>query len=303
MRRLAKIAKWVGVALGVVLVGVAGFAGWNAYAFDRSISRGYEIPLPRIVRSTDPAVIERGAHLARSLGGCALGDCHGPDLGGGKVNDAGPLGAFVAPNITTGGRGADYTDAEIARVILHGVKRNGHGVRLMPANEMAWFPDSDVVALVSFVRSVPPVTRPSREIDIGVVGKVLDRLDLVQFDMARRIDHTHRPTSPTPAPTAAYGAYIGRMCQGCHGEHLSGGPIPGAPPDLAVPKNLTRHATGLAGWTLEDFEEEMRTGIRKNGDRLASFMPREAINGMNATERRALWAFLQSVPPAPFGGR
>jgi len=303
MKTLARIGKWLGGAVLVLLVGVAAFTGWNVLAWDRSTSKVYEIPLPRIERSSDPAVIARGEHLARSLGGCALADCHGPDLGGGKVSDAGPLGSFVAPNITTGGRGAAYSDRALARVIRHGVKRDGRAVRLMPANETAWFPDADVQALVSYVRSVPPVTRPSREIRFGIVAKVLDRLDFVQFDMARRIDHHERPSPPAPAPTAAYGRYIGRMCQGCHGEGLGGGPIPGAPPDLAVPANLTPHATGIGGWTYEDFERVMRTGVRPNGDRLDPFMPREALNAMNDVERRALWAYLRSVPPVPFGHR
>jgi mono/diheme cytochrome c family protein len=173
----------------------------------------------------------------------------------------------------------------------------------MPANETAWFPDEDVRALVSYVRSVPPVRRPSREIEFGVMAKVLDRLDFVQFDMARRIDHTERPRVPAPAPTAEYGRFIGKMCQGCHGPSLGGGPIPGAPPDMAVPPNLTRHPTGLASWRYEDFARVMRTGVRKNGGRMDPMMPREAINAMSDVERRALWAFLGSVPPVAFGQR
>jgi mono/diheme cytochrome c family protein/outer membrane lipoprotein SlyB len=303
VRRVWKVLRFVGVALGLLVVGVAGFAGWNAVAYDRSIAEVRRIPLPHIERSTDPVVLARGAHLAGSLGGCALGDCHGSDLGGGKVSDAGPLGTFVAPNITSGGRGAEYSDGEMARLILHGIKRDGRGVRLMSSSETAWLPDADFQAIVSFVRSVPPVSRPSREIEIGIVGKVLDRLDFVQFDAARRIDHVHRRTAPDPAPTAAYGAYIAGMCRGCHGASLSGGPIPGAPPDLAVPRNLTPHRTGLGGWTFDDFVAEMRTGVRRDGKRLDAFMPREALNAMNDTERRALWAYLQTVPPLPFGNR
>jgi hypothetical protein len=63
------------------------------------------------------------------------------------------------------------------------------------------------------------------------------------------------------------------------------------------------HQTGLGGWTFDDFVAEMRTGVRKDGKRLDAFMPREALNAMNETERRALWAYLQTVPPLPFGNR
>jgi hypothetical protein len=84
---------------------------------------------------------------------------------------------------------------------------------------------------------------------------------------------------------------------------MSGGPIPGAPSDFPVPLNLTPDATGLQGWTYADFEKLATTGIRKNGKKLASFMPIEAIAKMDDVERHALWAYLQSLPPTPFGQR
>ena len=65
----------------------------------------------------------------RALHDCALAECHGDDLGGGTLNDLGPLGTIVAPNITSHGLGAVYSDQELARVILHGVRRDGRTVR------------------------------------------------------------------------------------------------------------------------------------------------------------------------------
>ena len=45
------------------------------------------------------------------------------------------------------------------------------------------------------------------------------------------------------------------------------------------------------------------TGTRKNGNRLADFMPIEGIRNMDDVERHALWAYLQSLPPVAFGSR
>lgn len=299
--------KRIGIGFGVlVLVVVAGgglFAHAKISAFDASIDHVYDLPIPTVVRSTDPAVIARGKHLAESVGPCAAGDCHGPDLGGGKVTEMGPLGTMGAPNLTESGLGAAYTDGELARLLRHGVKKDGRSVRFMPVTDFNWLPESDLVAVISFVRSVPPVERPSHAMQVGALGKVLDRLDQIPMDVARRIDHSNVEMGPPPAPTAAYGRFVGRSCSGCHGKTLSGGPIPGAPSSFAVPLNITPHETGLKGWTYEDFDRLLTTGVRKNGKKVDPLMPVESFGKLEEIEKRALFAYLQSVPAVPFGGR
>jgi mono/diheme cytochrome c family protein len=300
---LKRILKWLGMLIVAVLVVGGGFVGWQVMAFDRSMSKHYDIPLPKIERSTDPDVIARGKHLAESVSACATSDCHGADFGGGKLMKMGPLGTLQAPNITTSGRGAEYSDGEIARLVLHGVKRDGTSVRFMSALEINWLPDDDLTAVISYLRSMPPVQKPNGPMELGVLAKVLDRLDKIPLDQARRIDHEHRKTAPAPEPTANYGRFIGQMCQGCHGEHYSGGPIPGAPPSIPVPRNITPDETGIKAYSFGDFNNLLDTGIRQNGQKLDPFMPYEALSKMNELERKALWAFLQTLPPRKFGGR
>jgi mono/diheme cytochrome c family protein len=267
------------------------------------MDKTYNLPLPAFTRSTDPAVLERGKHLAESIGACASKDCHGGDFGGGEPIKMGPLGTMQGPNITTGGKGADYSDAELARLLVHGVKRDGRGLTFMPAPDFAWWPDEDITAVISFLRTVPPVSRPLGGIQLGLLAKVLDRKDMIPIDVARRIDHEHRPVAPAPAPTAAYGIFLGNACRGCHGATLSGGPIPGAPKEMAIPLNITPHDTGIKGWTFDDFDKLLSTGMRKNGKTLDPMMPVTELGKFNQIERQALWAFLQSVPSKPFGGR
>jgi mono/diheme cytochrome c family protein len=231
--------------------------------------------------------------------------CHGPNLGGGRDEALGPMGRMVVPNITTGkgGRGNLYTDGQLARLIKHGVRHDGTTIRLMPANDFTWWPEEDVVAVVSWVRAQPPVDGDPGLTELGVMAKILDRIDSIPFDVARRIDHEHLPTAPPRAADATYGAFVGTSCRGCHGPTLSGGPLPGAPPDLPVPLNLTSHQTGLAGWTYDDFVGVIRSGKRRNGQPLKPLMSTEALRHLDDVELHALWAYLQSVPPKPFGGR
>jgi hypothetical protein len=303
MALLKKVLIGVGAVIGLVAIGAGGFVYVQTSAFDSSLEKVYDVPVPNVQRSTDPVVLARGGHVARSLAPCAVSDCHGKDLGGGKPIEIGPIGTFTGPNITSAGLGAAYNDGELARIILHGLKKDGRGVRFMSSHEFNFISDDDVSAVISWLRTQPAVNRPSGTMRIGTLGKVLDRLDKIPIDIARRINHDKIEKAPPPAPTAAYGRFIGLLCTGCHGNNLSGGPIPGAPPEMAVPLNLTPHATGLAGMTYEQFQKTMTTGIRKDGRKLDPMMPVEAFGNFDDTEMHALYAYLMSLPGREFGGR
>lgn len=289
------------VGLGVIVAGA--FVGFQVYSFGASLNKVYEVPAPKLERSTDPVVLARGKHLAESLAGCTNSDCHGHDLGGGKIMEIGPLGKFTGPNISAGGLGAAYSDAELARLVRHGLKRDGRSVRFMPSHEINWLNDQDLTAVISYVRTLPPVSKANGPFEVGLLGKVLDRLDMIPIDVARRIDHSNVELGPAPTPDAKYGAFIARQCTGCHGATMAGGPIPGAPPDMPVPLNLTPDATGLKGWTLEDFSHTLRTGQSKRGKKLDPMMPVESYSHLDETEMQALWAHLSTLPARPFGGR
>jgi cytochrome c553 len=298
-----RILLGVGGLVGLVVVGGGAFVGFHVHAFGASLDKVYEVPLTKVERSTDAAVLARGKHLAESVAACANSDCHGADFGGGKTADIGPLGKFTAPNISAGGLGAAYSDAEIFRLIRHGVKRDGRGVRFMPSHEINWLSDGDITAVISYLRTMPAVQKANGPLEVGLLAKVLDRFDMIPIDIARRIDHSKIELAPPPSPDAKYGAFIGRGCTGCHGKTLSGGPIPGAPPEIPIPLNLTPDATGLKGWTFEDFKHTLSTGVSKSGKKLDPMMPVESYGKMDDTELHALWAHLQSQPARPFGGR
>jgi hypothetical protein len=299
VRTLKGLASVVAIAVAAAAL----YVEVQTSRFDSSVDKVYDVPPLDIAASSDPEVIARGKHLATSIAGCSAKACHGADFGGGQVTPIGPVATLVAPNITSASLGAAYSDGEFGRLVKHGIKKDGRSVRFMPAQDVAWLPREDVVAIVSFLRTVPAVDRPNASLVIKTLGKVLDRQDKFVFDVARRIDHSKAETPPAPAPTAEYGAFLSRLCTGCHGEHLSGGPLPGAPPSLPVPLDLTPDETGLKDWTFDDFDKLMRTGVRKNGKELDPFMPIECVRNFDDVEMHALWAHLRALAPAPFGGR
>jgi mono/diheme cytochrome c family protein len=289
--------------LGFLSVGAGGYAFMSARAFDASMDKTWDVPLPKVERSTDPAIIARGKHLAEGVAGCASKDCHGGDLAGGNKLEMGPLGTLTGPNITPVGNAAAYKDAELARLLRYGVKNSGKGAMDMPAQEVNWMNDEDLTAVISYVRSVAPVEKPNGPMKLGILAKILDRQDKIVIDVARKIGGGQVELAGKPEPTAAYGKHLAKSCTGCHGDTLSGGPIPGAPPSMPVPLNLTPDDSGIKGWTQADFNKLLATGERKNGKKLDPFMPIENYGKMDDTEKTALFAYLQSLPPKAFGGR
>ena len=183
-----------------------------------------------------------------SIAGCGPTCATARISAGGKPIEMGPVATMCGPNITPDDIGAAYSDGELARLITPR-HEEGRALRALHAvQDISWLPDADVVRSSRTCAPSRPCDRPNGATVIGTLGKVLDRQDKFVLDVARRIDHAKVETPPAaraaPPPTARY---IARLCIGCHGEHLSGGPLPGAPSSFAIPLNLTPDATGLKG--------------------------------------------------------
>jgi cytochrome c553 len=300
-RRVRSALKGVGGVLGLGALGLGAYVALQCRAFDASMDKVYDVPVPAVVRSGDAEVLARGKHLAESVAPCATPACHGHDLAGGEPIEMGPVATLMGSNVTRSIAG--YSDGELARLLHHGIKKDGRSVAFMPVQDFAWLPEDDVAAIVSYVRTLPVVDKAPPPTLIKTLGKVLDRKDKIIFDVARRIDHGAGVRAKGATPTIEYGRFLAMGCQGCHGEHFSGGPIPGAPSSMPTPLNLTPHETGLKEWSFDDFNKLLDEGLRRNGKRLDTFMPYEAFGKFDDIERRALWAFLKSLPPVPLGER
>jgi mono/diheme cytochrome c family protein len=254
----------------------------------------------------DSTALVRGQHLSRAISKCV--DCHGDDLGGQVVFDQMPMARVVAPNLTSGRGGIanDRTDDDILRAVRHGIGLGGRALVLMPAKNYWHMADADVGALIGYIRSVPPVDRELQPTAFGLVGRVLLlKGDLDPMFEAKDMDHTARRGAPPAADTTAeYGHYLAEIggCTGCHGPTLSGGAIPGGPPDAKPSANLTPE--GIGSWTEADFFKALREGIRPAGTAIDStMMPIRLTREMTDLETKAIYMYLKTVPPKAHGGR
>ena len=92
-------------------------------------------------------------------------------------------------------------------------------------------------------------------------------------------------------------------CIGCHGATLSGGKIPGAPPEWPAAANLTP-GTGSAMPTYRnaaEFTAMLRSGRRPDGSPVSPVMPFGSLKELNDTDVQALYLHLQALPAVPTG--
>lgn len=299
------VLKWTGIVLGS-LAGLLLIAAIAVYALSEGkIKPQYDAPtVDNITASTDPVVIARGQHIANAIAVCV--ECHGENLGGSILLDDPALGRIVAPNLTRGqnGRGNALSDADMARVLRYGVKPDGTSVKIMPADDYTHLNDADLTAVISWVRSLPPVDSDLPPHEFRGMGRLLIALNQLDIFVAARFDPNVPRPEVTEAVSVEYGNYLADIagCTGCHGPGLSGGPIPGAPPDWPPAANITV-AGATNGWSEADFINTIRTGIDPSGHQLVDEMPYEQYANMTDDELKAIWAFIQSMPPKEFGNR
>lgn len=298
MKILARVL--VGL-LALCAVAITAVYGMSASRMNTRVAVSDASPMVQ----TDAASRARGEYLVRAIAKCV--DCHGDDLGGATFIDAGPVGQFRGPNLTRGqgGLGAQLTDADLVRAIRHGVGREGRKLLFIPSEGWRDMSDDDVSAIVAYIRSLPAVDRATEASVVGPMGRVLYLAGELPLYEAEQIDHDgpYERTPPAAGPTADYGRYLATIggCHGCHGPTLSGGQVPGTPPEFKPASNIT--PTGIGHWSEADFFRAMREGKRPDGSTIDPFMPVKATKLMTDEDTRALWQFLMGVQRRDFGSR
>jgi mono/diheme cytochrome c family protein len=210
------------------------------------------------------------------------------------------------PNISAGpGNAVDgYTPADWERALRHGVARGGRPLFVMPSEDYARLTDVDLGAIVAYVRSLPPAAGGPAILELPLPVRVLYGYGAIK-DAAAKIDHALPPPQPVAeGVTVEHGNYVAAACIGCHGPHLSGGRIPGAPPDWPPASNLTPGADSAMPRyaSAAQFAQMFRSGTRPDGTPI-KIMPFEALKQMNDTDIGALYMYLKTVPARPAGER
>ena len=254
--------------------------------------------------------VERGKYLAEGLGQCI--SCHTPDEGpnkgrpfaGGRTfgSDRGPFTAHAAnltPDKETGIGG--WSDEQLIRAIREGKRPDGTTIGPpMPIGMYRGLSDTDVKAMVAYLRSVPAVSNK--------VAKSQYRMPLPQ---AYGPPVGHVPDVPR-GDKVKYGAYLAgpvAHCIECHTPQVGprfdyenqlgrGGRQFPLPQGVAVARNITSHPEhGLGGWTDGEIKRAVTQGISKDARKLGPPMEYEYFAKATPEDLDAIVAYLRTIKP------
>lgn len=302
---MKKTLKWIGILIAV-LIGIVAIFMLAFYTLGESrLKHVYEIPEETMDIPTDEESLADGKRIFQYRG-CEA--CHGEQLQGLVYLDNPAIGQVITPNLTTGkgGIGAQRTDADLLRSIRHGVRPDGTGLLFMPSTEFYYLGEADLGKVIAYIRSVPPVENEMPPSKLSVTGRIVMNITKeITFLPAELIPHNApRPVAPEPGITPEYGKYLALSCKVCHGPTLAGGEIPGFPPEWPSAPNLTSGKGGrLDTWGEEGFIEILRTGQKHGRTINPDYMPWKSYRHMTDDELRAVYIYLQSLPPKDFGER
>jgi mono/diheme cytochrome c family protein len=257
------------------------------------------------------AQLDRGAYLVRGLAAC--GNCHTPkdadgkaiatqELAGGFIIEA-PVFRAVAPNITPDretGIGT-WTDEQIVDSIRNGKRPDGSLIGPpMPVEFYRQMSDTDVRAMVAYLRSVRPVA-----------NKVEKSTYKIPLPASYGPAVSSVPDVPR-ANTAAYGKYLSDIahCMECHTPMERGALVPGKlgaggrmlpalPTGVIVSSNLTpANPDGIARWTDVQVKTAITDGIRPDGRQLVRLMAFDWYKHVDPIDLDALVTYLRTLAPA-----
>jgi cytochrome c553 len=201
-----RILRGIGVGLiAIVLIALAVVYAGSEWIF----RRGQDVALTPIAVPHDAASIAEGARLAR-ITGCR--ECHGANGGGAVLADNVMIGTIAPPALAR--VTSTYSDAELARAIRHGVRKDGTALYIMPTNAHTYLADQDVGRIIAWIRSLKALPSDSRaEMSIGPLARALV--------LAGKLPSSVHPTTVSAATRSAdVGNYfVSVSCAGCHALH------------------------------------------------------------------------------------
>ena len=259
----------------------------------------------------------RGRYLVEAVAGCM--DCHSPHdwtrhdapilpgmEGAGQEMSAivqGLPGRIVAPNLTPDpetGAGT-WSDDALARAIREGIGHDGRALfPMMPYQHFRSLPDEDMVSIVVYLRSLPPVHNLLAQTEVA-------------FPVNYLIRSAPQPlTGPVPQADVSTpvrrGAFLVNAagCADCHTPQRKGQPVPGmdfsgggvleGPWGRVASANLTPDPSGIPYYDEDMFVQALRTGY-VGARRLSQIMPWSTFRHMTDGDLRAIYAYLKTLPP------
>jgi len=309
-RAMTRARRWspgktAALALGIVLVLVASTVAWQLWPLPVA---GNAVPVAGA--SASPALIARGAYLARA-GNCMA--CHtargGTPFAGGRGIDT-PFGSVFSSNLTpdpaTGlGR---WSAAEFWHAMHHGRSRDGRLLYpVFPYTNYTEVSREDSDALHAFLQSLAPALQPATphtlrwpfntQAALALWRALYFRPGTYQSDAAQTADWNR-------------GAYLVRSlghCSACHSTRnalganntpldLAGGLIPMQ--NWYAPSLTSAQEAGVADWPTSEVVSLLKTGVSARGSVLGPMaeVVLHSTQHLSDADLEAMAVFLKALP-------
>jgi mono/diheme cytochrome c family protein len=221
---------------------------------------------------SDSAKVAHGRRLADVLD-CT--GCHGDNLQGTNLADKPEDGAMYAPNITL--LLGQYSDAELDKLIRHGVPKDGREFWFMPVESYQFLSDADFSAIVAYLRTVKPGGKSlppfrfnrveHKDVEQGLLGNA--KAQIIKYRQNPPVDL---------GPRHAWGRYMAQTtCTMCHNNALQGW------------TNFTPNLDIAAAYSKPELTRLLTTGQSKTGKDVGmSKVARRQFSHMAPREREAI---------------
>ncbi|WP_144114261.1 c-type cytochrome [Paraburkholderia sp. BCC1886] len=259
----------------------------------------------------DSPLIAAGRYLATAADCAACHTAQGgkPFAGGYPINS--PMGTIYSTNITPSKQGGigDYTEAEFARALRQGVRRDGqHLYPAMPYTSYAALTDNDVHALYTYFHdAVAPVDAAAPQTSLPFPFSVRASMSLWN---ALFLDSAPFRPDPHVSPLINRGAYLAgalEHCAACHtprnalmGQNDARAFAGGSLGSWYAPNISSDPVSGIGGWTDAELTQYLKTGFVPGKAQAAGPMAEaidHSLQHLNDGDIAALVAYLKQTPP------
>lgn len=224
-------------------------------------------------------------------------------MAGGRLFDLGPAGKVFSANLTPDpetGIGS-WTDEQIKVAIRTGQIPSGRMlVPVMPYHTFNTMADSDLDAVVAYLRSLPAISNKVPEPSVSTAGM-------------QPLPYTQGISAPASTDKAKRGEYLVKSvtsCTDCHtpldpasgipmmDKYLAGGQPYVGPWGTVYGGNITPDAeTGIGTWTESEIKIALLTGVNNKGRRLI-LMPWFAYSALSNDDADAVAYYVKNGLPA-----
>lgn len=249
-----RLAKNIAIMSVEVVAGIVVTAVVAIFAISQwQLSARHDVAEHALRVMPTSAMVAEGARMAHTHG-CT--GCHGEGLTGHLFVEQFFVGRLAGPNLTR--ILPHYSDQQVADLIRSGVRPDGTGIVFMPSHVLVRLADSDVAAIIAYLRTLKTRPDSAKDSSFGLLARALIVAGIIPLEPTM-VDRRQLGPLKRPTEAGALGPYLARTtCAMCHGGDLHGEEQTQSP-------NLFEM---VPAYSLAQFRTLLSTGIAPGGRKL-----------------------------------